>query len=195
MDEVADRVRIHQMRTLAKQHHELRTVAFSWLRGDGEWQRQTREVFVKGNGAAILLYNRSQGTVVLIRQFRLPAFLNGYRHQLIEVPAGMLDGERAELRIIAEVEEETGFAIAPPERLFEAFMSPGSLDETLTFFIAEYDPASRSGKGGGLADEGEDIEVMEVRFEAAIEMMKDGRICDAKTIILLQYAQLHLFRA
>ena len=194
MKEISDRIRIHGTEVLSKRKYTLKSVDASWRRNDGEWQRLTREVYEKGNGAAILLYNRARRTVVLIRQFRLPTFLNGYNHELIEVPAGMLDGAAPEDRIRSEVEEETGYSISQIEKVFEAFMSPGALTERLYLFVAAYNPSSKTGDGGGLKHEGEDIAVLELPFDEALAMMKDGRICDAKTIILLQYAQLHLFR-
>jgi len=193
MTDISDRVRIIAQTTLSHQRYELKSVAFAWLRSDGEWQTQTREVYAKGNGATILLYNRERRSVVLIRQFRMPAFLNGYRETLIEAAAGMLDGATPEDRIRAEAEEETGYRVHEVEKVFEAFMSPGALGEKLHFFIATYDPAERSGAGGGLKHEGEDIEVFELPFDDAMVMIADGRICDAKTIMLLQYAALHLF--
>jgi nudix-type nucleoside diphosphatase (YffH/AdpP family) len=194
MTDVSDRVQIHDTKILAHQKYTLKSIDFSWRRGDGSWQRLTREMYDKGNGAAILLYNRAQKSVVLIRQFRLPAFLGGQREMLIEVPAGMLDGAAPEERIKSEVEEETGYAVRDVTRLFEAFMSPGAVSEKLIFFAGEYDPGSRPGAGGGLAHEAEDIEVLEVSFADALTMISDGRVADAKTIMLLQWAALHLFQ-
>ncbi len=193
MIDISPRLRIHSETTLSKQRYELKSVEFSWLRGDSEWQRLKREVYEKGNGATILLYNRAHRSVILIRQFRLPTWLNGYRCELIEAAAGMLDDATPEDRIRAEVEEETGYRVHDVAKIFEAFMSPGALSEKLHFFIAEYDPASKAGDGGGLKNEGEDITVLELPFDEAIAMIADGRICDAKTILLLQYSQLHLF--
>jgi nudix-type nucleoside diphosphatase (YffH/AdpP family) len=135
-----------------------------------------------------------QRTVILVRQFRYPVYINGYDDLLIEAAAGVLDGETPEVRIRAEAEEETGFRLGAIRKIFEAFSSPGSVTEKLHFFVAEYDPAMRVGGGGGLADEGEDIEVLELPIDQALAMISDGRIVDAKTIILLQYAALHIFR-
>jgi nudix-type nucleoside diphosphatase (YffH/AdpP family) len=193
MTGIADRVKIESTQVLSKHKYLLRLFTVAWRRGDGAWQSQTREVYDKGDGAVILLYNIARKSVVLIRQFRLPAFVNGYRETLIEAPAGMLDGAAPADRIRDEVSEETGYAIGTPRHLFDAFMSPGAFTEKLHFFAAEYDPASRPGKGGGLVDEGEDIEVFEIGFDEATAMIADGRICDAKTIMLLQWAKLALF--
>jgi nudix-type nucleoside diphosphatase (YffH/AdpP family) len=142
----------------------------------------------------LLPYNLSQRTVVLIRQFRYPAYVRGYDDLLIEAIAGLLDNESAELRIRAEAEEEAGYRIGEVRKIFEAFMSPGSVTEKMHFFVAEYEPNMRIGNGGGVASEGEDIEVLELPFEEALAMIGDGRIVDAKTIMLLQYAALNIFR-
>jgi nudix-type nucleoside diphosphatase (YffH/AdpP family) len=154
---------------------------------------QWREAYDRGHGAAILLYNLERGTVVLTRQFRLPAFVTGYDELLVEVPAGLLDEAAPEERIKAEAEEEAGFRVERVRKVYEAFMSPGSVTERLHFFVAEYDPSSRVGRGGGVESEGEDIEVFEPTFAEAQAMVARGEIADAKTIMLLQYAALHLF--
>ena len=133
-------------------------------------------------------------TVVLVRQFRYPAYVNGYDDLLIETAAGLLDNESPENRIRAEAEEETGYRLHDVHKVFEAFMSPGAVTEKLHFFVAEYEPDMKIGAGGGLADEGEDIEVLELSIDEALAMITDGRIVDAKTIMLLQYAALHIFR-
>jgi nudix-type nucleoside diphosphatase (YffH/AdpP family) len=132
--------------------------------------------------------------VVLVRQLRYPAYVNGYDDLLIEAPAGLLDGETPELRIRAEAEEEIGYRLGEIKKIFEAFMSPGAVTEKVHFFVAEYQPAMKIGTGGGLASEGEDIEVLELPFDEALAMTSDRRIVDAKTIMLLQYAALHIFR-
>jgi nudix-type nucleoside diphosphatase (YffH/AdpP family) len=194
MSDVSSRVRIEENKLLSDNHYILRKITFAWEHSDGTWQSTAREVYDRGNGCAILLYNREQRTVVLTKQFRMPAYMNGYRKMLIEAAAGLLDEADPLSRIISEAEEETGYRPKNVRKVFECFMSPGSVTETLTLFVGEYDAASHSGKGGGLEDEGEDIEVLEMRFEDAVAMMADGRICDAKTILLLQYAQLHIFR-
>jgi nudix-type nucleoside diphosphatase (YffH/AdpP family) len=193
MTDISDRVRIDSSEVLSHKKYLLRLITFGWRRSDGGWQTLKREVYDKGNGAVILLYNRAQRSVVLIRQFRLPTYLNGYRETLIEAPAGVLDGAAPEDRIREEVSEETGYAIAQPTHLFDAFLSPGAFTEKLHFFAAEYDPASRPGAGGGLAEEGEDIETFEIGFDEAYAMIADGRICDAKTVMLLQWGRLNIF--
>jgi len=191
---ISDRIRIKDERVLSDEHYTLKSVTFEWRRGDGEWQTQHREIFERGNAAALLPYNLAQRTVVLVRQFRYPAYLNGYDDLLIEAAAGLLDDETPQVRIRAEAEEETGYRLGHIRKIFEAFMSPGAVTEKIHFFVAEYDPTMKVGSGGGLAAEGEDIEVLELDFEKALAMIGDGRIVDAKTIMLLQYAALHIFR-
>jgi nudix-type nucleoside diphosphatase (YffH/AdpP family) len=141
-----------------------------------------------------LPYNLANRTVVLTRQFRLPAYLAGHDDLLIEAAAGMLDDDTPENRIRAEAEEEIGYRLHDVRKVFEAFMSPGSVTEKLHFFVAEYEAAMRISDGGGLADEGEDIEVLELSIDSALAMIADGRIADAKTIMLLQHAALNIFR-
>lgn len=175
---------------LSDNWYTLKKYTFELQRRDGSWQAQSREAYDRGNGAVILLYNRSKGTVVLTRQFRLPVYINGHDGLLIEAAAGLLDDASPEARIIAEAEEETGFKVAAIEKVFEAYMSPGSVTEKLYFFIAEYSDADRSGQGGGLADEGEDIQVLEWPFEKALAAVRNGEIQDAKTIMLIQHLAL-----
>jgi nudix-type nucleoside diphosphatase (YffH/AdpP family) len=141
-----------------------------------------------------LPYNLAQRSVLLVRQFRYAAYVNGYDGLLIEAVAGVLDGATPELRIRAEAEEETGYRLGEIKKVFEAFMSPGSVTEKLHFFVAEYQPDMRIGNGGGIASEGEDIEVLELPIDQAMNMIADGRIADAKTIMLLQYAAMNIFR-
>jgi len=191
---ISDRIRIKDERVLSDEHYTLKSATFEWRRGDGEWQTQNREIFERGNAAALLPYNLAQRTVVLVRQFRYPAYLNGYDDLLIEAAAGLLDDETPQVRIRAEAEEETGYRLGHIRKIFEAFMSPGAVTEKIHFFVAEYDPTMKVGSGGGLAAEGEDIEVLELDFEKALAMIGDGRIVDAKTIMLLQYGALHIFR-
>jgi nudix-type nucleoside diphosphatase (YffH/AdpP family) len=193
MTGIGDRVRIEEEKLLSDNYYILKSVTFSWRRTDGTWQRGKREVYDRGDGCAILLFNRAARTVVLTRQLRLPVYMRGYRELLIEAAAGLLDSAEPLARIIKEAEEETGYTPFNVVSIFETFMSPGAVTEKITLFVGEYDPARRSGKGGGLADEGEDIEVLELPFDEVVAMMMDGRICDAKTIILLQYAQIHIF--
>lgn len=189
-----DRIRIHKVETLSDDWFLLQKTTFDYRRRDGSWQRQTRETYDRGHGATILLYNRVQRTVLLVRQFRFPTYGDGHDGFLIETAAGLLDQASPEERIKAEVEEETGYSVGEVRKVFEAFMSPGSVTERLYFFVAEYDPATRVSDGGGLAEEGEDIEVLELNMDDALQMITDGRIADGKTIMLLQYAALHLLR-
>jgi nudix-type nucleoside diphosphatase (YffH/AdpP family) len=191
---ISDRVRVKNVHALSDRHYRLNEVEFDYRRGNGEWQTQKREVFDRGHAATLLPCNFATCTVVLTRQFRLPAYLAGHDDLLIEAAAGMLDNETPEKRIRAEAEEEIGYRLHDVRKIFEAFMSPGSVTEKLHFFVAEYDRSMRVGSGGGLADEGEDIEVMEPSIDEALAMIADGRIVDAKTIMLLQYAALHIFK-
>lgn len=191
---VADRVRVKDVQVLSDNWYTLRKATFDWLRSDGGWQQQVRESYNRGNGAAILLYDPDRRTIILIKQFRYPAFENGYDDLLIEVPAGLLDDAHPETRIKAEVEEETGYVVKDVEKVFEAFMSPGSVTEILYFFTGRYVPADKTLAGGGHPEEGEDIDVFEVGFDEAMAMIADGRIRDAKTIMLLQHAALTIFR-
>ena len=191
---ISDRIRIRDTKILSDARYVLKSFTFDYRRGNGEWQTQTREVYDRGNAAALLPYNLAGRTVVLVRQFRLPAYLNGYDDFLIEAAAGMLDDASPEERIRAEAEEETGYRLHDVKKVFEAFMSPGAVTEKLHLFVAEYEASMRIGSGGGLADEGEDIEVLELPIDAALAMITDGRIADAKTIMLLQYAALHIFK-
>jgi nudix-type nucleoside diphosphatase (YffH/AdpP family) len=180
---VSDRIRVQNVRVLSDNHYTLKSTTFEW-----------RRAYDRGNGATLLPYNLAQRTVVLVRQFRYPAFVNGYDNLLIEAAAGLLDNESPEIRIRAEMEEETGYRLGEIRKIFEAFMSPGAVTEKLHFFVAEYEPHMRVGDGGGIADEGEEIEVLELPIDQAMAMIGDGRIADAKTIMLLQYAALNIFR-
>jgi nudix-type nucleoside diphosphatase (YffH/AdpP family) len=191
---ISDRIRVKDVRLLSNEHYVLKAVTFDYRRSNGEWQTLHREVFDRGHAAALLPYNSSSRTVVLVRQFRLPAYLSGHDDLMVEAVAGMLDDETPERRIRAEVEEETGYRLHHVRKVFEAFMSPGAVTEKLHFFVAEYQPSMRVGNGGGIADEGEDIEVLELPIDQALAMIADGRIADAKTIMLLQYAALNIFR-
>ncbi|ELY5929865.1 NUDIX domain-containing protein [Cronobacter turicensis] len=191
MPSVREKVRIVETQTLSDDWYMLKKYTFDYQRRDGQWQRQSREAYDRGNGATILLYNRAERCVILTRQFRLPVFLNGYDGLLTETAAGLLDEADPETRIRAEAEEETGYLVDNVEKVFEAYMSPGSVTEKLYFFIGEYDPARRSGTGGGVADEGEDIDVVKMPIDDALRAVRDGEIVDAKTIMLLQYAALN----
>ena len=193
MSASSERVRIVESRLLSDNWYVLKTTTFDFRRSDGSWQRQQRETYDRGNGAVVLLYQPEARRVVLTRQFRFPAYVNGHDGMLVEAAAGLLDDATPEERIRLEAEEETGYRIHDVRKVYEAFMSPGSVTEKLHFFIAEYDSSTKVGRGGGLEGEGEDIEVVEVKFDDALAMIERGEIVDAKTIMLLQYAALHLF--
>jgi len=190
---IASRIRMGEVTLLSKNWGKLSKYQFEYQRNDGSWQAQTREVYDRGNGATILLYDLVRRTVVLTRQFRLPAFLNNRDELLIETPAGLLDQTTPEDGIRKETEEETGFHITHVQKVFEAFMSPGSVSEKLYFFIAEYSAADRKSAGGGLAHEGEEIDLLEPAIEDAMAMVARGDIADGKTIMLLQHAALTVF--
>jgi len=187
-------IRITAEQTLSDDWYLLKKYSFDLQRRDGSWQSQTREVYDRGNGATILLYNLERRTVVLTRQFRMPAFVNGHSGYLIEAAAGLLDNASPEERIRLEAEEETGYVVRSVKKIFDAFMSPGSVTERIHFFVGEYQPHDRVGNGGGLEEEGEDIDVLELSFDEAIAMVDSGAIADGKTIMLLQYLQLRLMR-
>lgn len=189
-----DRVRIRNVEVLSNDWYLLQKTTFDYRRADGDWQTLTRETYDRGNGATILLYNREHRSVILIRQFRFPTYGNGHDGFLIETAAGLLDQATPEVRIKAEVEEETGYRVTEVRKVFEAFMSPGSVTEKLYFFVAEYEQGSRVSDGGGLQAEGEDIQVLELPLDQALQMVANGEIADGKTIMLLQYAQLHLLQ-
>ena len=191
---ISDRIRVKNVRLLSDDHHVLKTTTYEWRRSNGEWQSLERETYDRGNAAALLPYNLAQRSVLLVRQFRYAAYVNGYDGLLIEAVAGVLDEETSETRIRAEAEEETGYRLGEIKKVFEAYMSPGSVTEKLHFFVAEYQPEMRIGYGGGIASEGEDIEVLELPFDEAMTMIGDGRIADAKTILLLQFAAINIFR-
>lgn len=163
---------------------------YDFRRSDGTVQRLTREAYDRGHGATILLYSRETGTVVLTRQFRLPAWLTGHPEDLVETCAGLLDARDPETAIRHEAEEETGFHVGEVERLWEVYMSPGSVTERLTFFVAPYTRDMKRSDGGGVEAEGEEIEVLELPLEEALAMVRRGEIIDAKTIMLLQHAAL-----
>ena len=190
---IADRIRVKDVRLLSDNHYTLKTTTLEWRRADGEWQTQHRETYDRGNGAALLPYNLARRTVMLVKQFRYPAYVNGCDDLLIEAAAGLLDNESPEKRIRAEAEEEIGYRLRDIRKIFEAYMSPGSVTEKLHFFVGEYQPDMKIGSGGGNPDEGEDIEVLELKIDEALAMIADGRIMDAKTIMLLQWARLNAF--
>ena len=186
-----DRVRVTQEELLSDNWAILKKTTLEYQREDGSWQTLVRETYDRGNGAAILLYNRERKTVILTRQFRYPAYVNQHADLLIEACAGLLDDRDPAEAIRHETEEETGYRIAAPRKIMEVFMSPGSVTEKLFFFVAEYDRDLQVAPGGGLQADGEDIGVLEVPLAEAMAMIERGQIIDVKTIILLQYAQLH----
>ena len=184
------KVKINQTELLSDNWYLLNKVTFDYLRKDGVWITQKREVYDRGNGAGILLYNRQQKTVILTRQFRLPSYLNGNdTGMMIEVCAGLLDQDNPEQCIIRETEEETGYRIKTVQKIMETFVSPGAVTEILHLFVGEYQASMKVHEGGGLKHEQEEIEVIEMPFSEAYNRIATGEIKDAKTIILLQYAK------
>jgi nudix-type nucleoside diphosphatase (YffH/AdpP family) len=188
---IADAVRLRNLTTLSDNHYVLRRAEFELRRRDGTWQSQQRESYDIGDGAAVLPIDPARGSVILIRQFRWPAFENGYRDSLIEAIAGKLDGDDPERCAIKEALEEAGIHIRNVRRVFHCFMSPGAVKERLSLFVADYDSTAPREKGGGHEQEGEDIETLEVPLTEAMAMTARGEIIDAKTIMLLQWAALN----
>jgi nudix-type nucleoside diphosphatase (YffH/AdpP family) len=185
------RVRVVGVDLLADDWHVLRATTYDYQRSDGAWKRERRETYDRGNGATILLYDPERTTVLLSRQFRYPVYVNDHPDgMLIEAAAGLLDEDDAETAIRREAEEELGVRVGRLEHVFDVFMSPGSVTERLHFYAAPYAESDRIGAGGGLPEDGEDIEVLELPFAEAMAMIADGRIADAKTIMLLQWAAL-----
>ena len=186
------KVKITETELLSDNWYRLNKVTYEYKKTNGEWETQVREAYDRGNGATILLYNSEKRTVILTRQFRLPTYVNGNKDgMMIEACAGLLDKDNPEDCIRKETEEETGYKISKVEKVFEAYMSPGSVTEILYFFVAEYDQDMKVSEGGGLDEEQENIEVLELGFEEALNMVRQGEIKDAKTIMLLQYALIH----
>ncbi|MGH2646980.1 MAG: GDP-mannose pyrophosphatase NudK, partial [Ginsengibacter sp.] len=178
------KVKIKKTEILSDNWYTLKKITYDYLKKDGSWQIQTREAYDRGNGATIILYNTELKTVILTRQFRMPSFINGNDTGiLIESCAGLLDKDNPEDCIRRETAEETGYKISTVKKIFEAYMSPGSVTEMLYFFIAEYSHNMKMNEGGGVADEQEDIEVLEIKFDTALQMIDTGEIKDAKTII------------
>ena len=182
---------VRDVELLASGWHVLRRTTLERRRPDGSWTTEQRETYDRGNGATLLLYDVARRTVLLSRQFRFPVYVNGHPDgMLLETAAGLLDDESPEDAVRREVEEELGVTVGAVEHVFDVWMSPGSVTERLHFFAAPYDAADRTGDRGGLADEGEDIEVVELGFDEALDMVDDGRIADAKTVMLLYWAAL-----
>ncbi len=186
-----DRVRNIKKELLSDNWYTLNKFTFEYQKEDGSWEEQQREAYDRGNGAAILLYNKEKGTVILTKQFRMPTYVNGNEDgMMIEVCAGLLDGDNPEDCIRKETEEETGYRIENVQKVMETYMSPGSVTEILYLFLGVYEDQMKVNEGGGAADETENIEVLEYSFEDALAMISTGAIKDSKTIILLQYAAL-----
>ncbi len=182
---------VRDVELLAGGWHVLRRTTLERRRPDGSWTTEQRETYDRGDGATLLLYDVGRRTVLLSRQFRFPVYVNGHPDgMLLQTAAGLLDDESPEDAVRREVEEELGVTVGAVEHVFDVWMSPGSVTERLHFFAAPYDAADRTGDRGGLADEGEDIEVVELGFDAALDMIDDGRIADAKTVMLLYWAAL-----
>lgn len=185
-------IKIINTEILSDNWYTLKKITYEQVKKDGTVQIQNREAYDRGNGATILLYNKQQQTVILTRQFRLPSFINGNASgMLIETCAGLLDKDNPEDCIRRETEEETGYRITAVRKIFEAYMSPGSVTEILYFFVAEYASSMKMSEGGGIEHEQENIEVLEFAFDDAVKMIETGEIKDGKTIMLLQYAKLH----
>jgi nudix-type nucleoside diphosphatase (YffH/AdpP family) len=188
--DISHRVKLDELKTLSDNHYTLRRADFDYQRGDGQWQRLMRECYDMGDGAAVLPIDKARGTVILIRQFRWPAFEWGYREMLVEAVAGKLDADDPQGCVTREAMEEAGIAITNPVLVTHCFLSPGAVKERMPIFLAEYDSSAPREKGGGHAHEGEDIEVLEIPLDEAYAMIASGEIIDAKTIILLQAAKL-----
>ena len=189
---MSEKVRLKKVELLPDNWYILKKYVFDYQMPNGDWEEQKREAYDRGNGAAILLYEPQRAKVILTRQFRLPTFISGNADgMMIEVCAGLLDESEPEDCIRRETEEETGYRVGKVQKVMEAHMSPGAVTEILYFFVAEYSAEMRVSAGGGLAEEQEHIEVLELDFERAYGMIASGEIIDAKTIMLLQYAKIH----
>ena len=187
-----DPIRNLSLEVLSDNWSTLKKATYEFPSGDGKWETHVRESYDRGNGATVLLYNKQHKNVILTRQFRLPTYLNDNKSgMLIEACAGMLDEDDPETCIKREIEEETGYRIHSVQKIMEAYMSPGAVTEKIHFFVGTYQKEDKIHNGGGKHSEQEHIEVMEVPFSQAVEMMTNGEIIDAKTIILLQYAQIN----
>ena len=185
------RVRITGVEVLSSNWYTLRKATFEYLGRDGQWTVQHREAYDRGNGAVILLLDPDRRTIILTRQFRMPAYLNGHPDgMLVEAPAGLLDDDDPATAVRRELQEETGYTVEHVVQLFDVFMSPGSVTERVVFFAGVYGSGDRTSSGGGEASEGEDIEIIEVDLDDAHEMVRRGEIRDAKTIMLIQWALL-----
>jgi nudix-type nucleoside diphosphatase (YffH/AdpP family) len=189
-DDTSARVKLREMKILSDRYYTLNLASFDFLRGDGTWQHQERESYDIGDAAAVLPIDRARDRVLLIRQFRWPVFEWGYKQLLVEVVAGKLDGDTPPDCIKKEAMEEAGIAISNPKLVSHCFVSPGAVKERVSLFLADYDSTAPRAKGGGHEDEGEDIEVLEMKLDEALTMVERGEIVDMKTILLLQAAKL-----
>jgi len=186
------KIKIKATELLSDNWYTLNKITYDYQKKNGEWETHSREAYDRGNGATILLYNQAQKTVVLTKQFRLPTYVNGNESgMLIEACAGLLDKDNAEDCIRKETEEETGYKVSKVQKIFESYMSPGSVTEILYFFVAEYNKEMKVSEGGGVEEEQENIEVLELDFDKAFNMIYTGDIKDGKTIMLLQHAKIH----
>ncbi|AQS92639.1 GDP-mannose pyrophosphatase [Polaribacter sp. BM10] len=186
------RVKNIEKTVLSDNYYTLFKFKFDYQKSDGSWVKPMREVYERGHGAGILLYNTKKKTVILIKQFRFPTFVHDNEDGfLVEIPAGLLDQDNPEQCIIRETEEEVGIRLKSVKKVYEGYSSPGVLTEKMHFFVAEYSDDMKVSEGGGIASENEDIEVLEIPFTAAIDMLNNGKIEDTRTIVLLQYAQIH----
>jgi GDP-mannose pyrophosphatase NudK len=184
-------VKIIKEEVIHQEHTTLKRINFSLQKQNGEWEEQRREVFSHGNAATVLLYNPDEKTILFTKQFRIATHLNGNTTgMLVETPAGLLEeGEAPEKTIIREIEEETGYRVEKVQKVYEAYSSGGAFTELIHFYVAPFGRHQKAAKGGGLEEEGEEIKVMEIPFEKAVQMMANGEIKDAKTILLLLHAQ------
>jgi len=186
------KIEILKTEILSDNWYTLRKITYNYLKKDGRWETQSREAYDRGNGATILLYNKESKTIIVTRQFRLPTYVNGNETgMMIETCAGLLDKDNAEECIRRETEEETGYKISSVEKVFEVYMSPGSVTEIVYFFVAAYTKDMKVNEGGGVEEEQENIEVLELDFDKAYSMIASGEIKDAKTIMLLQHAKIN----
>ncbi|WP_166383026.1 MULTISPECIES: NUDIX domain-containing protein [unclassified Polaribacter] len=188
----SNRIKDIEKTLLSDNYYTLNKFKFKYQMSDGSWVNQMREVYERGHGAGILLYNTTKKTVVLIKQFRLPTLLHDNKDGfLIEIPAGLLDLDNPEQCVIRETEEEVGIRLKSVKKVYEGYSSPGVLTEKMHFFVAEYTDDMKVSEGGGLESETEDIEVLEILFTEAVRMLNEGEIVDTRTIVLLQYAIIH----
>jgi nudix-type nucleoside diphosphatase (YffH/AdpP family) len=189
---MSDQISLSDIQKLSEEHFTLKNVSYNVKKKDGSWEKQTREVYDHGNGVTALLFNKEKGTIVLTKQFRVGSYINGNPEgKLIETCAGILEDNSPEDAIKREIEEETGYKITEVTKVFEVYMSPGAVSELLHFYIVPYTPEQKVSKGGGLEEEQEEIEVIELPFKKAYDMIATGEIRDAKTIMLLQFAKIN----